>query len=249
MLTSALIRSVAQLKALPKSSPTSTDITPIPTPDTSRPSTPSGHILSATKGTSRRAKKSKNAALVAATQSSGDEARRRPKPTKAGSKKQRKWDADGLADEEDDVTLDYSIIPDTGADSSRETATEHIDAESFGTRTGKGQFILKDLEHEVNSILKDACLKKADATAPTGGVVGSGLNAISGLFRNMVGGKVLTKADLEKPMKGMQEHLLNKNVAQEATVRLCEGVEKELIGVKTGSFESEYSLFRAWIHY
>jgi signal recognition particle receptor subunit alpha len=51
---------------------------------------------------------------------------------------------------------------------------------------------------------------------------------------------VLTKEDLEKAMKGMEEHLLKKNVAREAALRLCEGVEKELIGVKTGSFESKF---------
>jgi signal recognition particle receptor subunit alpha len=48
----------------------------------------------------------------------------------------------------------------------------------------------------------------------------------------------LTKADLDKAMKGMEYHLLKKNVAREAAVRLCEGVERELIGVKTGNFES-----------
>ena len=37
----------------------------------------------------------------------------------------------------------------------------------------------------------------------------------------------------------MEEHLLKKNVAREAAVRLCEGVERELIGVKTASFESK----------
>lgn len=116
---------------------------------------------------------------------------------------------------------------------------ENINPESFGTRKGK-DFVLKDLDNEVHSILQGANAKKAEEKAPAGGLVGTGLSAISGLFRNVVGGKVLTKADLEKPMKGMQEHLLNKNVAQEAAVRLCEGVERELIGVKTGSFESEF---------
>jgi len=53
-----------------------------------------------------------------------------------------------------------------------------------------------------------------------------------------VGGKVLTTEDLQQAMKGMEDHLLRKNVAREAAVRVCEGVEKELVGVKTGSFES-----------
>jgi signal recognition particle receptor subunit alpha len=38
----------------------------------------------------------------------------------------------------------------------------------------------------------------------------------------------------------MEDHLLRKNVAREADFRLCEGVERELIGVKTGNFESQY---------
>jgi signal recognition particle GTPase len=64
------------------------------------------------------------------------------------------------------------------------------------------------------------------------------MSAIGGLFRNVVGGKTLTKEDLDKAMKGMEDHLLRKNVAREAAIRLCEGVERELIGVKTGNFES-----------
>lgn len=115
---------------------------------------------------------------------------------------------------------------------------ELIDAESFGTRTGKGQFVLKDLDNEVHSILKGANNKESQSSSQPAGVVGSSISAISGLFRNVIGGKVLTKSDLEKPMRGMEEHLLKKNVAREAAVRLCEGVERELIGFKTGSFES-----------
>lgn len=155
----------------------------------------------------------------------------------------RKWNAEGMADEGDETPLDYSATSpgeDSGADPDHMSrgAVEAINPESFGTRTGKGQFVLKDLDDEVHSILQGADAKKAKGTSATSGVVGSSLGAISGLFRNIVGGKVLTKEDLEKPMKGMEEHLLKKNVALEAAVRLCEGVERELIGVKTGSFES-----------
>lgn len=156
----------------------------------------------------------------------------------------RKWNAEGMADEDDETPLDYSAASpggDGGTDPdymSRGGAVEAINPESFGTRTGKGQFVLKDLEDEVHSILQGADAKAAKGRSSSSGVVGSSLGAISGLFRNIVGGKVLTKEDLDKPMKGMEEHLLKKNVAREAAVRLCEGVERELIGVKTGSFES-----------
>lgn len=188
---------------------------------------------------SRRAKKLQNSA---APMSSGDEGPVRKAKAKPG-KRGRKWDADGLADEGEDVQLDYSAPNAVTSDSEFEAvgrtgAVEEVDASTWGSTT-KGKFVLKDLGDEVHSILAQAGAKgKTETTAPSG-LVTSGLSAIGGLFRNVVGGKVLTKEDLDKAMKGMEEHLLKKNVAREAAVRLCEGVEKELVGMKTGSFESK----------
>jgi signal recognition particle receptor subunit alpha len=228
----------------------SPDSMPIATPNASRPSTPSpGHRLVAKPGPggklSRRARKMQN--NNSAPVSSGDEGSGRKTKVAKPVKRGRKWDADGLADETDDVQLDYSV-PALTSDSEVEAggkpgAVEEVDASTWGSRT-KGKFVLKELGDEVHSILADADARKnADAkTESPSGLVGSGLSAISGLFRNVVGGKVLTKQDLEKAMKGMEEHLLKKNVAREAAVRLCEGVEKELVGVKTGSFESAFIL-------
>ena len=191
------------------------------------------------KGASRRARKT----AASANASSGDEiSRNKAKPTKCTTKKMRRWDADGLADEDDGVNLDYSVAAAGGNENMNDTSgagndMNAINVESSGVRTGKGQFVLKDLDNEVHSILQRAN-DKAQSSSSGSGVVGSSLGAISGLFRNVIGGKVLTKEDLDKSMKGMEEHLLKKNVAREAAVRLCEGVERELMGVKTGSFES-----------
>lgn len=209
------------------------------------------HIISAKKvgmgGQSRRAKR---AATSTAASSGDEESRRKGKSGKTLPKKAlRRWDADGMADEEDGVVLDYSAGSQTGAagenndNSIRPAAINSTDIKSSGIRDVRGHFLLKDLGSEVNSILDGANEKKSELASQTGGVIGSSFGAISGLFRNVVGGKVLTKGDLEKPMKGMEEHLLNKNVAREAAVRLCEGVERELIGVKTGSFESNITSF------
>ncbi|CAG8950096.1 hypothetical protein HYFRA_00008330 [Hymenoscyphus fraxineus] len=222
------------------------DSTPGMTPDTSRPSTPAGHLLTAKGGPggkgSRRARKAANAPIYA---SSGDEAysKKGRAARSAAPKKGRKWDADGLADEDSDTPLDYSA-PANGATSGEEEgsnrpgAVEAVDQATWGSKTGKGQFVLKDLDDQVHSILASADVKKENSAAASTGLVGSSLSAIGGLFRNVVGGKTLTKEDLEKAMKGMEDHLLKKNVAREAAVRLCEGVERELIGVKTASFES-----------
>lgn len=191
---------------------------------------------------SRRARKIRNNS--SAPVSSGDEAPSRK--AKKAPKKGRKWDADGFADEEDDsLQLDYSVAQnaltsDSEAEvTSRSVAVEGVDSSTWGTTTSKGQFVLKDLDDEVHSILKLAEEKNTSSKTETrGGLVGSGLSTISSLFRNVVGGKTLTQEDLDKAMKGMEDHLLRKNVAREAAVRLCEGVQKELLGVRTGSFES-----------
>ncbi|CAG9940870.1 unnamed protein product [Clonostachys rosea f. rosea IK726] len=194
--------------------------------------------LDATSNGRARKKNNANAPLL----SSGDEG-----PggrSKKAPKKGRKWDHDGMADEEDDVQLDYSAQTNPLSDSeaeatARSSALEHVDSSTWGSTT-KGKFVLKDLGDEVHDILASAEASQAASSknGSKGGLFGSGINAVSGLFRNVVGGKTLTKEDLDKAMKGMEEHLLKKNVAREAAVRLCEGVEKELVGVKTGSFES-----------
>ncbi|KAF3765001.1 SRP54-domain-containing protein [Cryphonectria parasitica EP155] len=213
------------------------------TPIISRPSTPAnnGVLLSDTSPAaklSRRARKAVNRTNSAPA--SGDETagRKGGKGVKQG-KKGRKWDDDGMPTEEDDsVKLDYSGARADEAAVGRSSALEEVDSSTWGSTT-KGKFVLKDLGDEVHSMLAEAEAQKASAkTEPSGGLVGSGLSAISGLFRNIVGGKTLTKEDLANAMKGMEEHLLRKNVAREAAVRLCEGVEKELLGVTTGNFES-----------
>ena len=228
---------------------TSNDSTPVQTPSTSRPSTPGGSNLVVGKSgppgqkLSRRARKAKNA-VTTAPQSSGDEASSR-KNGKGGrnTKKNRTWDADGFADEDDGRQLDYSAKANQGSDDepeARSSAVDAVDSSSWGNTT-KGKFVLKDLGDEVQDILANAEAENAskqEMSTSSGGLFGKTSSAVSGLFRNVIGGKTLTREDLDKAMKGMEEHLLRKNVAREAATRLCEGVEKELEGVRTGSFES-----------
>ncbi|KAI9838764.1 MAG: hypothetical protein M1837_002330 [Sclerophora amabilis] len=234
--------------------PSSANVTPVETPSSSRPASPAAnHLLSASKNgpggrTSRRARK---VASHSAHASSGEESNvSKSKNAKSAPKRMRRWDADGLADndDDDDAPLDYSTAPNDGVDGAgignRAGTVEAVPQDSWGRRTGKGEFVLKDLDEEVNSILSSANTEKANSGS-TNGVLGSSLGAISGLFRNVVGGKTLERQDLEKPLKGMEEHLLKKNVAREAAVRLCDSVEKSLIGVKTGNFQTIDATIRA----
>lgn len=220
---------------------TSTDSTPVPTPDTSRPTTPAHAQLLTGKarpvgGKMSRRDKKKAAAFNSAPVSSGDEASTKRKG-KGSAKKGRVWGEFG-AEEEDDSVLDYSQS-DLRGESSHNEALEEIRQETWGRKTNKGEFVLKDLDDEMDAIIAEQNAKKQKETATTQtGLVGSSLGAIGGLFRNVVGGKTLTKEDLANPLKGMEEHLLKKNVAREAAVRLCESVERDLIGMKTPSFTS-----------
>lgn len=206
----------------------------------SRPTTPiPGHLLTGKTGPGGRgSRRSRKATNVASNPSSGDETRKGSQQ-KSVAKKMRKWDADGLADEEDSKTLDYSEkdVHTNDEGKLRSPPVEAVSQESWGSKTNEGQFILKDLDDQMSSILQKENAEKNGRT-PSNSLVRSGLGALSGYFRNIVGGKILVKQDLEKPLKAMEDHLIQKNVAREAALRLCEGVEREMVGKKSGSFES-----------
>ena len=221
----------------------STQVTPPATPETSRPTSPAvnSHLLTAKHGPggrgSRRARKPA-AVNSSAPASSGDESpARKAKNAPKVTKKMRKWDADGMADEDIDMNLDYSSQP--AEDGLADTKLEAVDSASWGRRTANGQFMLKDIGEEMDAILESESAKKAEGTSSSG-IVGS----IEGLFRKVVGNKTLTKEDLEKPLRGIEDHLLKKNVAREAAVRLCQSVEHDLLGTKTGNFTSIESTIR-----
>ncbi|KAL5116014.1 hypothetical protein ACEQ8H_006132 [Pleosporales sp. CAS-2024a] len=218
---------------------TSADSTPVPTPDASRPTTPAhSHLLTGKSrpgGKLSRRDKKKASAMNSAPVSSGDESSSKRRG-KSATKRNRVWGEFG-AEEEDDSVLDYSQS-DLRDETSENEAMAEIQQETWGRKTNKGEFVLKDLDEEMDAIIaaQNAKKDKEAAAEASGGIVGSSLGAIGGLFRNVVGGKTLTKDDLVKPIKGMEEHLLRKNVAREAVVRLCESVERDLVGIKTPSF-------------
>lgn len=223
---------------------TSSDGTPLVSPDTSRPSSPASHLLTAKNGpggrTSRRARKAVTGSPLLSRETSES------KIKVTGKKKGRRWDDNGyMEDDDDDAVLDYSAPIAEGSDSDvLGTAPAPVTDASWSKRTGKGEVVLKDLDDEMDAILSSAATKQATATTSTNGIVTSGIGAISGLFRNVVGGKTLVKEDLVKPLKGMEDHLVKKNVAREAAVRLCDAVSADLLGSKTASFQSIDSKLR-----
>lgn len=217
--------------------------TPIQSPDSSRPTTPvPGHLVTAKGGPGGRGSRRSRKAANTSANVSGDEARK-AKAVKSSGKKARVWGPDGLADEDDGVNLDYGAEA-SGEDGLISPSVDVVTPETWGSKTKKGQFVLKDLDDEVAAILDHDKADKSETSASASGVFGSSVGVITGYFRNLVGGKTVTKQDLEKPMKAMEEHLVKKNVAREAAVRLCEGVEVEMLGKKTGTFEKVEAALR-----
>lgn len=110
----------------------------------------------------------------------------------------RKWDVDGFVDEDDGVQFDYLVfifISDSEVEFGvRLGVVEEVDVLIWGFQI-KGKFVLRDLGDEVNLILVDVDVKKNVVIKIDvfSGFVGIGFSVIGGLFRNVVGGKVLIK--------------------------------------------------------
>ncbi|PIB02195.1 Signal recognition particle receptor subunit alpha [Cercospora beticola] len=225
---------------------TSADITPVATPDTSRPTTPlhaPSHLLAAKAGPgglSRKQRKKANQFSNSAPVSSGDESDRRPKSSQGKGKAKRRWDASGVAQEDDGEVLDYSATATPSNEEPNALDVDDVNATQMGSRTTKGQFVLKDLDDEVEAILAESKQQKQAASTEkeVSGLIGTASSKLSGLFRNVVGGKSLTKEDLKQPMQQIRNSLLEKNVAPEAADRLCQSVETDLLNQKTASFTS-----------
>jgi signal recognition particle receptor subunit alpha len=150
-------------------------------------------------------------------------------------------------DDSEDTVLDYSAAAPEGDDYAAESiATPSIEQDSWGRREAGGEVVLKDLDDEMHSILSKASQSTTSTSdSSSGGIVTSSIGAVSGLFRNLVGGKQLTEADLAKPLKAMHDHLINKNVAIEAADRLTSSVSRDLLNTKTASFQTIDSAIRA----
>jgi signal recognition particle receptor subunit alpha len=60
-------------------------------------------------------------------------------------------------------------------------------------------------------------------------------NSLKGLFQQVTGQKVLTKQDLELPLKEMHKMLTSKNVAGDIAQQICDKVEQQLLSKKLNS--------------
>ena len=59
-------------------------------------------------------------------------------------------------------------------------------------------------------------------------------------FKNLTGGKTITREGMESVLEQMKEHLITKNVAAEISEKLCESVAAKLEGKVIGTFRGEH---------
>jgi signal recognition particle receptor subunit alpha len=155
----------------------------------------------------------------------------------------RKW-GDSAPTEDDMASLDFSASPSAASISNSEglSLSGFVDENSYGKRGKDGLYEVKDWE--VSGAGKDddddmisSALNSANAPKSNTATTSSGV--FSSLFSRFTGSKLLTKEDLEGVLAGMREHLMKKNVAKEIADKICDDVQRGLVGKKVGSFGSK----------
>ena len=175
-------------------------------------------------------------------------------PKKKPAKKAlRTWD-DSLPTETDGASLDYSS-PAAPIDENRVVDVSHlVDQSSFGVRDRNGLYEVKDLdfggdeddeeENDEDDIIARALQgtslgRTTSGAAAPAPAASSRLGTFGSLFSRLTGSKPLTKADLEPILAGMKDHLMQKNVAQEIAIKICEGIGESLVGKRVSGFRGK----------
>ncbi|KAK9447384.1 SRP54-type protein [Limtongia smithiae] len=212
----------------------------------STPSSPSKLPKLGKPGPRRSARSNKNRTSTGSPFSSGTDDIAAPK--KSGKKKLRKWDFDGTAreaDSDEDGVLDFSSDKPPSAKTAKSTQQELEDekaaVKNWGAKNKSGDFILKELSNEINTILATSANKSPKPATATSSALSSGFD----YFKKIMGSKALNEQDLDKALVGMKDHLMKKNVAPEVAQYLCDVVSKNLVGTKTGSWNSVETTVRA----
>ncbi|XP_037822753.1 signal recognition particle receptor subunit alpha homolog [Lucilia sericata] len=150
------------------------------------------------------------------------ESKAKAEKEKAG-KKPRVWDLGGSS--KDAVVLDRS------RDNADDVQYKNIQNDIVGTMQGS----IRDLEVESDDDEVDS-----DNDEPMIQVVSDSKkkSGILSYFKGFVGGKTLTRADLQTALDKMRDHLISKNVAADIACKLCDSVATSLEGKSIGTFDS-----------
>ncbi|KNC30497.1 putative signal recognition particle receptor subunit alpha [Lucilia cuprina] len=150
------------------------------------------------------------------------ESKTKAEKEKAG-KKPRVWDLGGSS--KDAVVLDRS------RDNADDVQYKNIQNNIVGTMQGS----IRDLEvesddDEVDSDNDEPMIKVVSDSKKKSGILS--------YFKGFVGGKTLTRTDLQAALDKMRDHLISKNVAADIACKLCDSVASSLEGKSIGTFDS-----------
>ncbi|SCV05572.1 LANO_0H10440g1_1 [Lachancea nothofagi CBS 11611] len=152
--------------------------------------------------------------------------------TKPGKKvvsnaKSRKWGRDGVMEDShhgDTSALDFSA---EGSSESTPSAVTEVNKDSFGIRTNKGEFLIKEIDALLSKNKSDVA-KNASSSA----------GAFGFLQKHLLGNKKITEDDLTKVLDKLKHKLITKNVAPEAADHLTSRISQNLVGTTTANWTS-----------
>lgn len=169
------------------------------------------------------------------------------KPKKQQGQGGRKWGRDGMVEDTSNIdssALDFSSgTPSAGANKSiPESDATAVDKDDLGTRTDKGEFLIKEIDDLLSSNVENKREQEEAAAEQSSSYLTS---AFGFLQKNLLGNKVITDKDLKPALDSLKSKLISKNVAPEAADYLTGLVQKDLVGSKTESWTTVEDAARA----
>lgn len=171
----------------------------------------------------------------------------------------RTWDDSAAVDSEEAASLDHSTHKDPSNGNDLDLS-QFVDENSRGARGHNGLYALKDVdmgdgddaerldESDDDNIIARAINKTSigraagpSTTADSSREAKSRFGTLASLFSRLTGStRTITKEDLEPVLAGMQEHLMQKNVAQEIAVKICEGIGENLVEKRVSGYRGRW---------
>ncbi|KAG0663277.1 hypothetical protein C6P45_000882 [Maudiozyma exigua] len=150
----------------------------------------------------------------------------------------RKWGRDGMVEDTSNIdssVLDFSstAISSSSTPAPASELDTSIDKDNFGSRTDKGEFLIKEIDDLLSTNVENKKEKLAEKDESSSSYLNS---AFGFLQKNLLGNKTITDKDLKPVISSLKKKLISKNVAPEASDYLTNLVKKDLIGSKTESW-------------
>ncbi|CCF58295.1 hypothetical protein KAFR_0E01410 [Kazachstania africana CBS 2517] len=144
----------------------------------------------------------------------------------------RKWDRAGMMEDVGDIdmsNLDFSS--EVNNEDSQPTYKNDlsIDKKSFGSRSEKGEFLIKEIDDLLANQKETSGNKETEKNTYVN-------NAFGFLQKHLLGNKTITENDLTSVLNKLRKQLISKNVAPEAADYLTDQVKSDLIGSKTANW-------------